>query len=186
MVLPLNFLILNLFNTEVVIKKNAKINWQITSPEVFLIDENGKTLGKIDTKTAILKAQEKHLDLMLVAEKANPPVAKLVDFGKYKYKLEKLNKSQKSKDHSNEIKEIQLRMKISDHDLTIKLEKVKKFLQKRYKVKITLKMMGREMQFMNLAFEKIQKILIDLENIGKIETQPKKEGNRISALITPK
>jgi len=175
-----------LINTEVGIKKNAKINWQITSPEVFLIDENGKTLGKIDTKTAISKAQEKNLDVMLVAEKANPPVAKLIDFGKYKYKLEKLNKSQKIKDHSNEIKEIQLRMKINDHDLKIKLEKTRQFLQKRYKVKITLKMMGREMQFMNLAFEKMQKILADMDNIGKIETHPKKEGNRISALIAPK
>jgi translation initiation factor IF-3 len=171
---------------EELIKKNAKINWQIINPQVMLIDENGKSLGLVETKTAIFNAKERNLDVMLVAENADPPVAKLIDFGKYKYKMEKLNKSQKSKDHSNEIKEMQLRMKINDHDLSIKLEKVRQFLQKRYKVKITLKMMGREMQFMNLAFGKIQKIIESLSQIGKVETQAKREGNRISVLINPK
>jgi len=174
------------YNPEEMIKKNVKINWQITSPVIFLIDENGKSVGVTDTKIAIQKAQEKNLDVMLVAEKANPPVAKLIDFGKYKYKLEKLSRNQKNKNRSSESKEIQLRMKISDHDLKIKSDKIKDFLKKRYKVKITLKMMGREMQFTNLAFEKIQSIINDLKEFAKVESFPKREGNRIVAQLVPK
>ena len=161
-----------------------KVNWQIRAPKVRLIDENGKIEGVFERNKAIFFAKNRGYDLALVSENAQPPVAKLIDYGKYKYKQRK--SAQKSKKSKNELKEIRLSMKISEHDLGIKINRAEKFLNKGYKVRINLRLKGREMQFQQKASESLEKIIEKLKEKGEVETRPHKERNQFIVQLKPK
>ncbi len=164
--------------------KELKINQEISSPELRLIDENGKQLGVVSRDQAMYLAYEAELDLAEVNSNSNPPVAKIMDYGKYRYAQEKLESKQKSRSRGPETKEIRLSFKINQHDLDFKKKQAIKFLSDGDKVKISLRLIGREMAFK----EKVRDILENFKNDinGEFVAPVEKLGNNFSATITSK
>lgn len=163
------------------------MNNQIRAPEVRVIDETGKQLGVFKLEEALRLAEERNLDLVQVTEKVEPPVCKIMDYGKYLYWLQKKEKAVKVK-RAGELKGIRLRFAISLHDLEIKANLAKKFLEKGQKVKIEMILRGREKGFSELAKEKINQFLEILER-GipiKIEGELKKEARGFTMIISKK
>jgi len=151
----------------------------------MLIDETGKSHGPTPTSEALEMAKIAGLDLVEVAPNANPPVAKIIDFGKFLYQKEK--SLQKQKKHKvGGLKEVRFGLKTSEHDQEIKINRARKFLEKKYKVRINLKLIGREMAFLPRGFELIEKIAKSLSDVGNPEEKPNKEKNIISVTIKPK
>jgi len=163
-------------------KKNP-INHQIRAKKVRLIDSNGKNLGIVSTDQAFKKARLKNLDLVLVAEKARPPVARIINYGKYRYLQRK--KQQKGK-KSVEMKEIRLSINIEEHDLNVKLKKAEEFLKKGHPLKIGLMMFGRQQAFLDQAQKKIEDFIDKLKSISSIDQPIKKEGQSFTAILKPK
>lgn len=141
-------------------------------------------MGIFELKKAIFFAKNRGYDLTLVSQNTQPPVAKLINWGKQQYRLEKLAAKQKKKKTS--LKEIRLSMKISEHDLMIKSKKASNFLEKGHRVKVSLRLKGREMQFRDKAFEVLEKLTEDLKEIGEIEVKPYRERNQFIAQYKPK
>ncbi len=165
--------------------KYYRLNNQISSPQVCLIDENGKFLGNIKTGEAVEMARERGLDLIEIGPKAEPPVAKISDFGQFKYELKKKDRQQKKQQKTGLIKGIRLTPRIGKHDIEIQVEKTKKFLTQRQKVKIEMILKGREKAHFDLAEQKIKEFISQLEEI-KIEQEPKRLGGSLTAIIAPK
>lgn len=162
-------------------KFHYRTNRAIRVPEVFLIDETGQVIGKTKTYEALSLAEERGLDLVEVNPNANPPICKIIDFGKFTYELEK--KAQKNKSGKvGEIKEIQFGIKTDEHDFQTKIEHAKRFIEKGYKVKVTVKMMGRENIYSDKALEQLERIKSSL-NV-EFEQNPVKMGNRVSVIMT--
>lgn len=161
-----------------------RVNYQIRVPRVLLIDDEGKPLGEVDTSAAIQMAQEKGLDLVEVAPNNNPPVTKIIDFGKFKYELEKKQAKGKSKSRSGEIKEIQLGTKTDEHDFNTKIEHAKRFIEKGYKIRLTVKMTGRENIYSDRALSQMTRVK---DTLGlEYEQAPTRLGTRFSAILTKK
>ena len=162
------------------------INNRIFSKEVRLIDDEGKNYGIVPTPKALQIAQEKDLDLVVVSPNQDPPVAKIMDYGKYKYETEKRAKEAKKKQHTIEIKEIKIRYKIDVHDYNVRIKNIKKFISAGNKVKIVVMLRGREMQHSKLAFDLANRFLEDLkdENIA-VEKNPSLDGRNIVLILAP-
>ncbi|MCX6809388.1 MAG: translation initiation factor IF-3 [Candidatus Berkelbacteria bacterium] len=161
-------------------KIRYRVNEGIRRPEVFLIDEEGNSVGKIQTSEALRMARERNYDLVEIGPNASPPVCKLLDFGKFKYELEK----KMQKNHANkagEIKEIRLGLKTDEHDFNTKIEQSKKFIEKGYKIKLTVKMIGRENIYASRALGQIERF----KNILGLtfESTPMRFGTRFNALL---
>ncbi len=165
--------------------KGPRSNNRIMSPEVQVISSDGQNLGVINTNEAISMAKNEGLDLIEIAQNAKPPVCKIMDMGKYKYDAQKKANKAKKKQKKIEIKEIKLRPVTEIHDYTFKIKNAQKFLVKGDKVKFTIKFKGRELQHSNLGDELMQKIKTDMENIGKVELQPKFDGKQMIMIIQP-
>ena len=165
--------------------KGPRANNRINSPEVQVIASSGENLGIINTSKAISMAKEEGLDLIEVAPNAKPPVCKIIDMGKYKYDAQKKANKAKKKQKKIELKEIKLRPVTEIHDYTFKIKNAQKFLSKGDKVKFTIKFKGRELQHVNLGNELMDKIKADMENIGKIELQPKFDGKQMIMVVQP-
>lgn len=148
-------------------------------PEVHLIDEEGVSLGTVPIIEAKSIARERSLDLVEISPNAKPPVAKILDFGKFKYEIEKKQKSKPS--HSGEIKEIRLGVSTDEHDFNTKVEQAKKFMEKGYKVKVTVKMSGRQNIYHQKAIEQIKRVQQVL--LAEMEQNPTRLGNRFTALL---
>ena len=131
-------------------------------------------------------AEDANLDLVIVSPNQEPPVAKILDYGKYRYELDKRAKEAKKKQHVVEIKEIKVRYKIDTHDYEVRLKNIKKFISQGNKVKIVVMLRGREMQHSNLAFELMQRFMADLENDVAIEKEPSLEGRNVTLWVVPK
>lgn len=159
-----------------------KINEGINADHVMLIDENGVSLGKVSRDQALYLAFEKGYDLVLINEYLNPPLAKLMDYGKYLYSKQKQVSKQRAQSHGAQLKEIRMGIKIDEHDLEVKTNQAKKFLSRGDKVKVTVQLRGREMAFANRVPSLIDRI-IKLTN-GKLEKPLDKMGNRFSIIIT--
>lgn len=147
----------------------------------MLIDEEGVSQGVVSFDQAMFLAYDKDLDLALVNEKIQPPICKLMDYGKYLYSTEKQSAKQKAKSHSGELKEIRLGIKIGEHDLSTKIEKIRKFLDRGDKVKISIQLRGREMMFRAKADELIEKIKTEV--VANYEKPVEKMGNRFFATL---
>lgn len=171
-------------------KNNAKdkvlYNERIRSKEVRLIDDKGTNHGVVSTKEALRMAEDANLDLVIVSPNQEPPVAKILDYGKYRYELDKRAKEAKKKQHTVEIKEIKVRYKIDTHDYEVRLKNIRKFISQGNKVKIVVMLRGREMQHSNLAFELMQRFMADLENEVNIEKEPSLEGRNVTLWVVPK
>ena len=162
------------------------INGEIRATEVLLIDDEGKKHGIIATKKALQMADEKGLDLVVVSASQSPPVAKILDYGKYRYEMEKRAKEAKKKQKVIEVKEIKIRYKIDVHDYNVRIKNIKKFLQGGDKVKIVVMLRGREMQHNELAFDLANRFLKDLEDVQmNVEKQPSLEGRNVILILAP-
>lgn len=136
-----------------------RVNEQIDNPEIRVIDDKGEQLGVIPTARAMEIARERELDLVEVSPKAEPPVCKILDFGHFKYQKEKEVRKQKAQSHEVEIKGIRLSLRIGDHDLEIRHQQAKKFFERGDKVKIELRLRGREKAHVDVAKEVVAKFL---------------------------
>lgn len=167
-------------------KNRTIMNEKIRSREVRLIDDKGENHGVVATLTALKMAQEVDLDLVVISPNQEPPVAKIMDYGKYKYELEKKAKEAKKKQHTVEIKEIKIRYKIDKHDYEVRIKNIKKFIAQGNKVKIVVMLRGREMQHSNLAFDLANRFLTDLaEEALVIEKRPQLEGRNVTMFLAP-
>lgn len=167
-------------------KNKVIMNERIRSREVRLIDHNGDNHGVVPTLDALKMAQTAELDLVIISPGQEPPVAKIMDYGKYKYELEKKAKEAKKKQHTVEVKEIKIRYKIDTHDYDVRVKNIKKFIAQGNKVKVVVMLRGREMQHANLAFDLINKFLVDLENEPiVIEKRAQLEGRNVTMFLAP-
>lgn len=166
-------------------KNNPRINEQITNPQVRLILSTGENIGIISTREALKKAEEAGLDLIEIAPNDNCPVCKILDFGKYKYEMQKRKADARKKQKIVEIKEIKFTPNIGDNDYAVKMKAAKRFLQEGNKVKFTLRFRGREMSYIDLGMEVLRRAQSDLEDIAKIESAPKLEGRQMGMVVAP-
>ena len=162
------------------------INEQIRDKEVRVIGEDGEQLGVMSAKEAMKLAEEAELDLVKIAPKAQPPVCKIVDYGKYRYELARKEKDAKKKQKTVEIKEVRLSPNIETNDLNTKVNNAKKFITKGNKVKVTLRFRGREMAHMNNSKHILDDFAESLSDIAVIEKAPKVEGRSMTMFLTEK
>lgn len=162
------------------------INERIQFPEIRLIDAKGEQIGILSATEALQLAGNIGLDLVLVSDKSNPPVCRIVDYGKYKFNQEKKAKEAKKKQHNANLKEVKMRYKIEEHDYQVRLNQALRFLQANDKVKATITFRGREIQHINLAIELLQKMAKDLETAAEIQQLPSRDGKNMVMILTPK
>ena len=165
--------------------RGPKANNRINSPEVQVIASSGENLGILNTNQAIAMAKEEGLDLIEIAPKANPPVCKIIDMGKFKYDAQKKANKAKKKQKIVSLKEIKLRPVTETHDYEFKVKNAKKFIVKGDKVKFTIRFKGRELQHSHLGNELMNKIKEDMKDIGKVELDPKFDGKQMIMVIQP-
>src|SRR5271168_1392758 len=163
-----------------------RVNHRIRVPEVRVIDADGSMLGVLQTHEALRKAQEQGLDLVEVNPKADPPVCKILDFGKYKYEEKKKAGEARRNQSVVEIKEIKLRPKTDDHDIAFKVKNARRFLEAGHKVKFTVRFRGREITHPEKAHEQLDIILKALDDVANIETRPMMEARAMSLVVAPK
>ena len=166
--------------------KEMRINDKIRVKEVRLIDHNGEQHGVVAYNTALDMAKEAGLDLVEVAPQANPPVCKILDYGKYKFDVEKKLKESKKKQKLVKMKEIRMQPKIEKHDLEFKAKHVKTFLEEGNKVKVTVRFRGRELAHTELGKVVLEKVMIAIEGTFNVDRPPQMEGRFMSMILSPK
>ncbi len=162
------------------------MNERIRVKEVRLIDQNGENLGIVETIKALRMAYDADLDLVVISPNQVPPVAKILNYGKYKYELDKKAKEAKKKQHTVDVKEVKIRYKIDTHDYQVRIKSIQKFISQGNKVKVVIMMRGREMQHSNLAFDLANRFIEDLkEEPLTIEKKPMLEGRNVTLYLAP-
>ena len=161
-------------------------NEDITSPDVQLIDAEGENRGVVNTRAALAEAQEQGLDLVLISPNAVPPVAKMLDLGRFKYAAQKKAAEARKKQKVIEVKEIQLRPNIDTHDYETKMKAMQRFLDDGDRVKVTMRFRGREMAHQELGMQLLLKVKEQTEAIAKVESQPRSEGRQMVMVLAPK
>nr|ARW69291.1 translation initiation factor 3 [Polysiphonia sp.] len=161
------------------------LNEEVKYPKVRLIDYTGKQLGVYSSKEALVIASNEGLDLVVISDKSNPPVCKIIDYGKYKFTQEKKAKEAKKKQHNICIKEVKMRYKIENHDYKVRVNQALKFLETGDKVKVTVIFKGREVQHMNLALELLNKMAHDLNKVSILQQMPIKDGKNVIMILSP-
>ena len=165
--------------------KGPRSNNRITSPDVQVIGSDGENLGILNLHDAISRAKDVGLDLIEIAPNTKPPVCKIMDMGKFKYDAQKKANKAKKKQKKIELKEIKLRPVTEIHDYNFKIKNAQKFLTKGDKVKFTIRFKGREFQHSSLGNDLMDKIKQDIEQIGRVELEPKFEGKQMIMVIQP-
>ncbi len=168
------------------VTKNVRINQQIRISPVRLIDSDGSQVGVVPLEEARQRAVELDLDLVEVAPTARPPVCRIMDYGKFKYRENKKAREAKKKQHVIQMKEIKLRSKIDDHDLQFKLRHARKFLEKHDKVKVTMVFRGREVVHKDLGERILQRVYDEVSDLAVQEGDIKMEGRNMILILTPK
>ena len=164
---------------------SPRTNQKITASEVRVISSTGKQLGILSIREALIHAEDEGFDLVEVSPDANPPVCKIVDYGKLKYKEQKSKKEARKKQKTIEVKEIKMRPGINKHDYDVKIKAVSKFINEGNKVKISMRFRGREMEHQNIGRDLLNKITEQLSEFAKLEVPPTKEGRQIMMLLVP-
>ncbi len=163
-----------------------RINGEINSPEVRLVDENGEQLGIVPTREALRMAEERDVDLVEIAPLAKPPVCKLMDYGKFKYREQKKAHEAKLKQKQIQVKEIKFRPGTDEGDYQIKLRNLIRFLEEGDKAKVTLRFRGREMAHQEFGVRLLERVKADLEPYGVVEQFPKLEGRQMIMVLGPR
>jgi bacterial translation initiation factor 3 (bIF-3) len=161
------------------------VNGRIRAPEIRLIGADGENVGVVSPRDAMAMAEEAGLDLVEISPNANPPVCKIMDFGKFKYEQQKREAEARKKQKIIEIKEVKFRPGTDIHDYEVKMKNVMKFLTNGDKVKVTLRFRGREMAHQNLGLELLNRVKEDVGEAGKVESMPKLEGRQMVMMIAP-
>lgn len=163
-----------------------QINERIRFPQIRVIDSDGSQLGIITPQEALKIAEERELDLVLLSDKAEPPVCRIMDYGKYKFEQEKKAREARKKQHTADVKEVKMRYKIEEHDYKVRINQAERFLKDGDKVKATVMFRGREIQHSDLAESLLKRMATDLQAVGEVQQEPKKEGRNMMMLISPK
>jgi translation initiation factor IF-3 len=166
-------------------QEGPRVNEKISSPKVRLIDENGEMVGVLTQKEALERAYKAGLDLVEVSPNADPPVCKILDYGKYKFEEQKRRAEIRKKQKIIEIKEIQLRPGIDTHDFDVKMRSARKFIEEGDKLKVTLRFRGRELSHQQLGVDVLDRVKATLQDIAKVEQYPKLEGKRMIMVMGP-
>ena len=174
------------FDRRAPVRELPNINERIKYPQLRVVDSDGKQLGVIDRTKALEIASQRELDLVLVSEKANPPVCRIMDYGKYKFEQEKKAKEARKKSHQTEVKEVKMRYKIDKHDYDVRIGQAVRFLKSGDKVKCTVIFRGREIQHSNLAETLLLKMANDLEEQSEVQQRPKREGRNMIMFLSPR
>ncbi|WP_261970394.1 translation initiation factor IF-3 [Prosthecodimorpha staleyi] len=175
------------FRAPVPLKEGPRINREIRGvPQVQLIDDEGKNLGVISFFDALSMAEEAGMDLVEIAPQSEPPVCKILDFGRFKYQSQKKAAETRKNQKVVEIKEIKLRPNIDDHDYDVKMRQSRSFFEEGDKVKITLRFRGREMAHQDLGYQLLERVRHDLGDMAKVESEPRFEGKQMIMILTPR
>lgn len=167
-------------------KQRVRINEQIKVPEIRLIGPDGQQVGVMPVKEALARAAEANLDLVEVAPQANPPVCRIMDYGKYKYQQSKKQQEARRRQTIIQVKEVKVRPKIETHDMDFKMRNARRFLSEGDKVKISVIFRGREIAHTDRGFRLLARISEMLADIANVEQHPKLEGRNLSMIVSPK
>ena len=168
------------------IAKGTRINEQIRAEQVRAIDEDGTQLGILPLEEAQNIAVAKNLDLVEVAPMSDPPVCRIMDYGKYKYRASKRNHEARKRQRHVVIKELKLRPKTEDHDFQFKVKRVKTFLAGGYKAKVSIIFRGREITHPDIGLNMLNRFLTEVGDVGQVEQAPRMEGRNMTMLLVPK
>jgi len=167
-------------------RDGPRVNHEINVPRVRLVDERGEMIGVVTRNEALQRATEAGLDLVEVAANADPPVVKILDYGKFKYEEQKRKNEARKKQKVIEVKEIKLRPGIDDHDYEVKMRSMVKFIEEGDKVKVTMRFRGRELAHQELGMNVLMRVKDDLDEVAKVEQHPRMEGRQMTMVISPK
>ena len=167
-------------------KDRTLINGEIRDRELRVIASNGEQLGILSKREALEEAEKKNLDLVLISPRANPPVAKIMDYGKYRYDKQKKEKENRKKQKNMQVKEIRLSTFIEDHDIEVKAKAASKFLKNGDKVKVSLRFRGRERDYKDRGFEVMNRFADVVSDVAEVEKKPKFEGRSLTMFVAPK
>jgi translation initiation factor IF-3 len=167
-------------------REGPRVNDEIGVLRVRLVDERGQMVGVIGRNEALAMAAEAGLDLVEIAPNADPPVCKILDFGKFKYEEQKKKNEARKKQKIIEVKEIKLRPSIDDHDYDVKMRSMTKFIGEGDKVKVTMRFRGRELAHQELGMDVLMRVRTDLESLAKVEQMPRMEGRQMTMVLSPK
>lgn len=168
------------------ISKENLINEEIRDKELRVIDADGTMVGIMSRDEALELANERKLDLVNISPNANPPVCKILDYGKYRYELQKREKEAKKKQKTTQIKEIRLSTFIEDHDINVKANTAAKFLKEGDKVKVSLRFRGRERDYVSKGMDVMNKFADVVSEVGNVEKKPEFEGRSLIMVVAPK
>src|SRR6266478_6941805 len=167
-------------------REGPRVNEEIAVPSVRLVDEQGRMVGVVTRNEALTMADQAGLDLVEVAPGAEPPVCKILDYGKYKYEEQKKKNEARKKQKVIEVKEIKLRPGIDDHDYDVKMRSMVKFIEEGDKVKVTMRFRGRELAHQELGMDVLMRVKDDLDGIAKVEQTLRMEGRQMTMVVSPK
>ena len=163
-----------------------RTNEGIDTPEIQLIDVSGENVGVVEIEDALARASDAGLDLVEISPNTNPPVCKILDYGKYKYQAQKKAAEARKKQRTVEIKEIKMRPNIDTHDYDVKMRSMNRFFEEGDKVKVTLRFRGREMAHQDLGIQLLNKVKDDTIEIAKVESEPRLEGRQMVMVLAPR
>ena len=167
-------------------KDELKINEEIRSAQVRLIDENGENVGIVSRDQALATAREAEFDLVEVSPEGDPPVCRIMDYGKHKYRLKKKMHQSRVKQHQPQLKALRLSPVTEEHDVQVKLNRAREFLGRRDRVTFNMLFRGRQVMHADIGMAIMDRIAKGLEDIAKVETPPKMEGKRLWMVLAPK
>ena len=168
------------------VKDGPRMNEDIRAPRVLLIDQNGEKQGVMPTSSAMEAAEEAGLDLVEIVPNADPPVCKILDYGKFRFQEQKKKAEARKRQKVVELKEIKLRPNIDTHDYEVKTKAMHRFFEEGDKVKVTLRFRGREMAHPELGMKLLQKVQEDFDEIAKVEYAPRMEGRQMIMILAPR
>ena len=167
-------------------RDGPRVNDEIRAPQVRLIDHEGEMQGVMSARDALLRAQAVGLDLLEISPNADPPVVKILDFGKYKYEAQKKKNEARKKQKVIEIKEIKVRPNIDENDYQVKMRAMKSFIEEGDKVKVTLRFRGREMAHQEIGVRVLERIKNEMDPVSKVEQMPRMENRQMVMVLTPR
>ena len=167
-------------------REGPRINEEIGVMRVRLVDERGNMVGVVPRNEALQMAADAGLDLVEISPNADPPVCKILDYGKFKYEEQKKKNEARKKQKIIEVKEIKLRPSIDDHDYQVKMRSMNKFIEEGDKVKVTMRFRGRELAHQDLGMNVLMRVKDDLDGIAKVEQMPRMEGRQMTMVVAPR
>ena len=168
------------------VKDGPRMNQDIRAPRVLLIDQNGEKQGVMPTSSALEAAEEAGMDLVEIVSTSEPPVVKILDYGKHRFQEQKKKAEQRKRQKVVELKEIKLRPNIDTHDYEVKAKAMHRFFDEGDKVKVTLRFRGREMAHPELGMKLLNKVQADFDEVAKVEFAPKMEGRQMIMILAPR